>query len=342
MKFGPLAAGFSAATALANPPSALLRDPALDIVAARHLAQITEEPRRATRSEVLALLRQQGESAARWRPVALLGPATPAREAELSRRLSGAARSGFTHFGVAADGRGVVAVLARRPVAVRPPVIVRTPHGARLQLAGWAPPGATLTLYRRGPCPRRRPCRARPLATAPWRRGRGFEAEIELTAGGWTVELTADVGFGPEVATLTRWWVGPSGARRLSVEELPDRRKHDAPSLSEVRRRHDVDPVVPTDPALVRAAEAHARTVCQTGWAKHRVDGAGPDSRARAAGYAGLVTEVVAVDVDPAGCWRRLEASPAHLAALLVPAAASGIGITKHEDRACLVVLLGR
>lgn len=318
----------------------LQRDSALDVVARDHLEQILARKSMANRRSVDALLRRRGEHAARWRPQALLGPDNRARRARIQDALLRGARDGLTHFGQAETARGAMLLMARRPIDVGPPAQWTDETGSHVAWNGRANGKARIRAYARGPCPLDGPCRAQPVTVPVHRSGPRFRLRLPLSHGRWTVELTADVGMGPEVAALAHFRVDGAGIRRVADAEGRHRRDVDGTPLSEIRHRHGVD-VADADPRLRAAAEAHAKAVCRSGWARHRVDGNGPDERARARGFDGSVTEAVAVAGTSEDAWAALEDSPGHLLALLSPGLRAGVAEVRVGERVCVVAMVG-
>lgn len=333
---------------IADAGGGLIRDRSLDVAAAAHLQSIRQDFGRASLSEVRRVLDLQGDAVARVRPFSILGVSAHERGRRIldTARDNGRAR-GFTHFGLAEDDGGAVALFARRVVAVAPP----QPTGGAAHVArGFAAPQVPIDAWVLGPCPHRSgPCSAEPARGVVHR---GLEGSFSATfptaaAGWWTLELVADVGAGPEIAMLRRIRVGEAtrGVRPRAAE--PRRADPDlgpASWLAELRRARARSALVP-DERLARAALAQARAVCAAGWASHRLPGLeSPKDRARRAGFVGgRVVEAVALAPSLNRAFENLVDSPAHLAALLDPdVRAIGIGTDVSGYGSCLVVLLGR
>lgn len=337
--------------------SDLDRDRSLDVAAAVHLAEIRTDPSAARLETIERALDRQGDAMTRLRPFSATGGHPEVRGARLVEAGWAHRRSaGFTHFGLAADERGVVALFARRVAALVP--LEKVAGGWRLR--GRTLPGAATSAWRLGPCLREgAPCSALPerLAVEPLPEGR-FEVLFPTPEPGvWTLQLLVDVGAGPEVAFLRRVEgaaseVGASGIRRPVAPPTSNRRKADeAPSgrgglplrFADLRAAADRPPLRP-HAGLDAAARRHAQAVCASGWAAHRLPGGtDPEERARAAGFDGDVLEGVAVAPSTLDAFSNLAQSPAHLAALLDPfSELYGIGEARGPGRVCLVLLLGR
>lgn len=343
--------GFSAADSARRVSLAaggLAFDRSLSVAAAAHLSVIIKNPRRANLAEIQALLTRQGDALSRVRPFASLGPDTTHRTRSL---LEAARRSrtakGFTHFGLAENDRGLVAIFGRRTLALAPTLETRS---VELILRGRAPAGARLEAWSMGPgqiYPRSKRVRRNPSGT--------FLAMFSTPQPGlWTVELTVDVGHGPEVAMLRRVYVDDSApdvvrtrslssSRHTDRSQTADRRYPDDPTreLARLRASYDLAPLR-AHQGLHQAAQGHAQAVCDAGWAVHRLSGGeGPNQRAARAGFKGRVLETVALASSVPRAWKNLKESPAHLAGLLAPTMDSfGVGVVTGA-RSCLVILLG-
>jgi uncharacterized protein YkwD len=335
------------AVAVARAAGGAKRDRSLDVAARAHLRALARSFEVARRSALERLLERQGDAVARLEPHALVGGDAAARRASLLAFARDHGRSaGFTHFGLAHDDRGAVLLAARRVMTLGPLVAANRAHILR----GRASAGAEVEAWRRGPCARRRRCAALPERVPVERQGRVVRVRFPTPAAGlWTLELLVDVGAGPEVAFLRHVRglaarEGPSSSRRLDEAPTVERREVDDLEtwLARLRRGAGRAPVT-RHPALERAAAAHARAVCEAGWAVHRLPGGGgPAARARAAGFEGRITESVALASARADARHNLEASPAHLAGLLAPwATSAGWAEARAGRRRCLVIVLG-
>ncbi len=319
----------------------LSTDRGLDVAAEQHLASVLGRFETANRDAVDRLLAQQGLALARLKPFSALGASRAARIRLLLEESPRYDRSaGFTHFGLADGPRGLVALFGRRLADVGAPTL--SPPG-RLTVRGVSVPSARLSAWALGPCPKESPCSATPSRVPVDQRDGAFSFEVEnVPAGRWTVQLTADVGLGPEVAWVARLKIDDDSVSSVPVRAAPPLATTPARWLAGLRERHDRAPLEP-EPKLDAAAAGHAAAVCSAGWATHRTPGGpGPQERARAGGFLGPVAEAVALAAPLERALSNLEASPAHLAALLEPTATHvGIGVDRRDRTGCVVVLIG-
>ena len=325
--------------------SGLRRDPTLDLVASTHLAEVDAHPPAASYARVARLIGRYGDSLSRLRPFAALGADFSARRRALAPVLARSTRAfGFTHVGWAETRDALVVVFGRRAAEIGPPRV----RAEGVTLTVRAPDDAPIEGFLRGPCPPAGPpCSARPRSIeAEPGPGRAQSMHFTLSGPGrWTTEVLVHGPHGPEIVHLGHWTREASRIRRSTVNSLPERRVSDGIGdwLASLRRRHGRAPARWRSLALARAALAHATRVCADRWARHRVDGAGPEDRARRRGFDGRVSEVVAIAPTLAAARQRLEDSPGHLASLLLEGATRyGAGTARGEGCRCLVVLLGR
>ncbi|MBX2811314.1 MAG: CAP domain-containing protein [Myxococcales bacterium] len=340
----------SLSSAIVRASSGLRPDRAMDVVATTHLREILDNPSAARIDVVRATLIRHGDNVTRLKPIALLGTNAKQRRKRLLKEVLASSRhQGFTHFGVAENAKGVVVLLGRRLLSIIPPPTSLGQPLVRIRGRSLVP-NIEIQAWQMGPCSEEHgECSARPLQADVQR---GSQDQFVATfatqkAGWWTLELTADIGLGPEVAMIRRIWAGAGEQRPLGrwpKISTPTCRTSAPPMcwLKELRRHYGEPRLLP-DARLHNAATKHAQTICRAGWALHKLPGGThPEQRARRAGFEGQLVENLAIGSTLGKAWKQLMESPIHLHGLLDDSTTHvGFGWVQSPNRSCLVILMG-
>lgn len=330
----------------ASPPTkTLIIDPSLERAAARHAAEILEDPTRATPQFLRRAIRREGLADALLLPFSSLGPDRRALAAAVRRFAVQARDRGMTHLGLAFAGppggrSALVAILSRRLVTLAP--LARRPRPEPLTVRGRALPGVSLEVFLLGPC-QDDLCLDRAVARVSVERRRdlfSFDVPLDRGRGRYTVEILAERDRGPEIAAL---WTFAVGVRPKSEKGPLTVAGNDENALLSLiqgaRARRDLAPLT-SDAGLDRAAEKHARSVCRAMVAAHVLDGSDPPARARAEGIRVPVSENVAIAPSVAAAHRNILASPSHRRNVLSPTSARvGLGVAARDGSYCVVEL---
>ena len=249
---------------------------------------------------------------------------------------------GYTHYAYAFAREGeisaLVALLVRRLVSLMP-------LPKRVSANGIVVRGRSKTKSLRslllGPCSEKQcPPTAQNLSSQ--RRGNNFSVRIgNLVAGSYVFEIIADVGRGPEVATLWKFRVPEGNARLPNYPRANASRAY----VNLLRNQERLAPLVMSQ-SLARAARRHAVSVCKLGRSFHVLHQKTPDDRARVVGHKKPVLENIALANSETEAMRMLLQSPSHRSTLYARETKSiGIGTAQHTDqfgsRFCLVQMFG-
>lgn len=336
------AAPTSLSTAELSKQLSLKVDPSLDQAAARHAREVLADERRADRAHLEGALRLEGLADAQLLPFASIAADAAAADAELLRFVDHTVRErGMTHLGLARavkDGKtAVVAIFVRRLVELSP--LPRRVKERELLVRGRADPKDQLEAILLGPCDQSFDrCELEARAVPP-RVQRGLlSVPLRLQGPGrYAFELVVTRERGPEVAAL--WFFDFGAARepekKTALDEL-------GALIDRARSDKELAPLE-LDPALRTAAAAHAGEVCKTMIAAHLSSATGsPADRAKKSGYAGRVTENVAIAPSIAVAHANLMKSPSHRRNVLDPLATkSGLAAVKKDSSFCVVELFG-
>ncbi|MBI2374462.1 MAG: CAP domain-containing protein [Deltaproteobacteria bacterium] len=314
--------------ALAAP---LAIDPSLSRGARDHGLELLEGSA-AELTSLKRVLTRQGVMDAQILPFSAIGPNPEDLEGELRRFVRGRVLDrGFTNFGLAwvgsPSGRNVlVAVFVRRLLDLGP--IPRSTSAPELGLRGRLLLDLPLSALMTVPG-------GEVVEVEVQRNGRSVSIPLsfEHGKGRYTFEALVDGPRGPEVAAL--WSIGfgapppdepaPLGAGIDGRAQLRERLDRERRALGRAPLAESV--------ALTKAADAHARAVCERLLAVHVLPrGEGPEARAARAGYRGRVAENVAIAGTVAEAHRNLMESPSHRRNVLRKEAKDvGLGVVRRS-----------
>jgi len=323
----------------------LTRDPALDSAAERHAVEILANENAATLDRVRAAVVDAGLTDVLLLPFSAVGKG-PALDHALAAMVGTTVTGGgFTHYGLTRRGAGreaLVAVFVRRLVVLPTFPAKGTPPAMKVRGALGAKTHS-LKAYLTSP---RGPVTAL-VATVD---GRAFEVQVPFARGPgrYDFELLAELDRGPEVAALWSFFIDVPPARPEldAVAELPNT-VTTLEALVRRARAHANVRAISSDDKLAAAASTHAKAVCAAGLAAHVLPGGDtPTERARGAGYAGPITENVAIAGAVARAHDNLMASPSHRRNIVDPAARRyGQAVAKRGDGVgttwCVVQMFG-
>ncbi|MCA9580868.1 MAG: CAP domain-containing protein [Myxococcales bacterium] len=249
----------------------------------------------------------------------------------------------YTHFGVAATGGMVVALLTERPLSIDP-IPRRLSVGGTFECRGHLSPG-----YRDGVFAITSPQGT--VETGPL--GQGVDLSLRRVfskAGVYQVEFLATGKGGPTVIFNAPLFVGvdpPMALRGAAQEEAPTEDFVGAilSQINGARRAAGLAPVRPL-PNLATVARSHSEDMVRSGFVAHVSPTTGDASdRVRRAGLKyDLVIENIARAYGPRGTFEGLMKSPAHRGGILDSRVTHvGIGVAETADkdrRAYLTTLL--